>query len=240
MVDITVKQFEKDNRNHIEYWLDHALYYPVDEPVDMEYNLPRKFDAQLPKNLRRFSLLHSTVKLLRHINLNNSKKIIDIGAGFGDFALLKNYFDFERLDATDPGILQYNFLKTYMKDYYTNIYDLGIEDINLQCYDTAIILGCWAPSFRLALEKYVFQTNIRTIVIYGTYMNCKNFTELESSSITYAGNWKYNTDSNHTFLGKNFLDLVMRGNGFRLDSCFELSIYIDKGNSKYILQYTKK
>lgn len=237
-MNITVKQFEKDNRNQIEYWLDHALYYPVDELVDMKYNLPTKFDATSPRNLRRFSLLRKSLRLLRHIDLTNSKRVIDIGAGFGDFALLKNYFDLEQLDATDPGKAQYNFLKTYMKDYYTNIYDLGIEDINLQGYDTAIILGFWAPNFRLALEKYVLSTDISTIIIYGSYVNRKDFTELESSRITYAGNWKYNIDAKHTFLGKNFLDLVMRGNGFRLDRCYEIRT-LNKSNSKYTLQYTK-
>tara|TARA_B100001057_G_C22550550_1_gene833261 strand:+ start:16 stop:747 length:732 start_codon:yes stop_codon:yes gene_type:complete len=241
MDTVTVKQFYQDNKDNIEYWLDNARYTPSDTFAERGYRIPRKFDASLPRNSNRFALLHVCSKLLRHTDLSRSKRVIDIGAGFGDFALIKNYYNLERLDATDPGKLQYNFLKTHMQDYYDNIYDQGLEEIDLDRgnYDTAIIIGSWIPNLRAALEKYIYKSSIRTIVIYGTYINDKNFTELESPEVTRAGPWTYYKDSNQFIKGKHFLDLVMRGNGFVLDSSSEMRTFMDKKYSKFTLQYTK-
>ena len=74
----------------------------------------------------------------------------------------------------------------------------------------------------------------------GTFINDKNFTEQESSEVTLSGPWTYYKDSNQFIRGKHFLDLVMRGNGFVLDSSFELRTHINKQYSKFTLQYTRK
>lgn len=235
-----VRQFYTDNKEKIEHWLDNARYTPSRSFAERGYRVARKLDASLDRSSNRFALLHTCSKTLRHTDLSRSKRAIDIGAGFGDFALLRNYYNLERLDATDPGKLQYNFLKTHMQDYYDNIYDQGLEEIDMQGYDTAIFIGSWIPNLREAFEKYIYKSDIHTIVIVGTFINDKNFTELESSEVTLAGPWTYYKDSNQFIRGKHFLDLVMRGNGFVLDSGFELRTHINKQYSKFTLQYTRK
>lgn len=237
-MDITVKQFEEDNRDLIEYWLDHARYKPT---RNVEDHIPKKVDANCSRNFRRFALLRRRVQLLNHINLTNSKRIIDIGAGFGDFTLLAKYYNFEQLDATDPGIDQYKFLTTYMQDYYDNIYNLGIEDINLQGYDTAILSGLWIPNYREALEKYIFNTDIQTIVITTHFVNVRGFTEQKTIDFNPdPAPWKYNKKSEYVALGQRFLDIIMRGNGFVKDSSLDLIARLTPTCSKYILQYTRK
>ena len=239
-MNITVKQFEEDNRDLINYWLDHAHYKPVSNVEDI---IPKKIDATRPRSRRRFALLHHSLRLLKHIDLTNNKRVIDIGAGFGDFTLLAKYYNFEQLDATDPGIDQYKFLTTYMQDYYDNIYNLGIEDVNLQGYDTAILSGMWFPNYRVALEKYIFGTDIRTIIIGDRFEKSKRFTEQVHFKTTYAAPWKYNNDASRYLIGKNFLDMIMRSNGFAATSSFELQSQQNYNKyiyNKYILQYTRK
>ena len=234
-MDITVRQFEEDNRDLIEYWLDHARYKPTRNVEDI---IPKKVDANCPRSFRRFVLLHHFLRLATHTDLADSKRVIDIGAGFGDFTLLAKCYNFEQLDATDPGIDQYKFLTTYMRDYYDNIYNLGIEDVNLQGYDTAILSGMWFPNYRVALEKYIFGTDIRTIIIANRFEKSKKFKEQINFETTYAAPWKYNNDSSRYLIGKNFLDIIMRGNGFKAESSFELQS--QQKPNKYILQYTRK
>ena len=238
-MDITVSQFEQDNRDLIEYWLDHARYKPTSNVQD---TIPKKLDANCSRSFRRFALLRRQVQLLRQLDLTKSRRVIDIGAGFGDFAMIAKYYNFEQFDATDPSMPQYNFLTKYMKDYYHNIFDLGLEDIDLQDYDTAILAGVHIPNYRIALEKYIFNTNIHTLVIRKSFLNIKSVTEVSIDSIEPSP-WRYNKEAEWTAIGENFLNSIMRSCGFIQSSKLELqqSKYVSgNNNSRYIIQYTKK
>ena len=238
-MDITVSQFEQDNRDLIEYWLDHARYKPTSNVQD---TIPKKLDANCSRSFRRFALLRRQVQLLRQLDLTKSRRVIDIGAGFGDFAMIAKYYNFEQFDATDPSMPQYNFLTKYMKDYYHNIFDLGIEDIDLQDYDTAILAGVHIPNYRIALEKYIFNTNIHTLVIRKNFLNIKNVTEISIDPVDPSP-WRYNKEAEWTAIGENFLNSIMRSCGFIQSSKLELlqSKYVSgNNNSRYIIQYTKK
>ena len=158
--------------------------------------------------------------------------------------MIAKYYNFEQFDATDPSMPQYNFLTKYMKDYYHNIFDLGIEDIDLQDYDTAILAGVHIPNYRIALEKYIFNTNIHTLVIRKNFLNTKNVTEISIDPIDPSP-WRYNKEAEWTAIGENFLNSIMRGHGFKQDSKLVLkqNKYSKDGrnnNSRYIIQYTKK
>ena len=74
-MDITVRQFEEDNRDLIEYWLDHARYKPTSNVQD---TIPKKVDANYPRNFRRFALLRRQVQLLRQLDLTKSQRVIDM------------------------------------------------------------------------------------------------------------------------------------------------------------------
>ena len=237
-MDITVRQFEEDNKDLIEYWLDHARYTPTSNVLD---RIPKKVDANCPRSFRRFAVLRRQVQLLRQLDLTKSRRVIDIGAGFGDFAMIAKYYNFEQFDATDPSMPQYNFLTKYMKDYYHNTFDLGIEDIDLQDYDTAILTGVHIPNYRIALEKYIFNTNIHTLVIRDNFLNIKNVTEISIDPVDPSP-WRHNKEAEWTVTGENFFDSIMRSHGFTQDSKLTLRQFHpdSKYNSRCVMQYTKK
>ena len=182
-----VRDYYNTHKEKIEEWLDLAIYRPERNVPD---NIPKKLDYNKDKNFRRFCLLRYHLRWAKLADLSRSKKVLDIGAGFGDFSIFADNFNFEKIDATDPSIYQYKFI-TEKFNYYHTVYNLPLETIDMSEYDTVILSGIWVPNWLEALKNYILPNkNLKDVVIITSLLNSKEHLFLDAENNDPAP-WRY-------------------------------------------------
>jgi len=229
-------EFYYANKEKIEQWLDVALYKPERNVPD---RIPNKLNYNNSRNFRRFCLMHWLLRMSKLLDLSSSKKVLDIGAGFGDFLILSSKFNFEKIDATDPSIYQYKFLcEKY--NYYNNVYNLPLEEINMAEYDTIILSGLWVPNWIDALKNYIFPNkNLKNVIMVATLLDGEKHLFLDAENIDPAP-WKYNREADFKSVSFKIINLAFKSQQFYLKNSF--SRKNDRVNfmtSKYYLHYQR-
>ena len=125
------------------------------------------------------------------------EKIIDIGAGCGDMFFPIKFFKPKLFDACDPDINHYQFLKNNVS--YDNIFQDGLEEINMDKYSMAILTGSWIPDLSIFLDIISKYKNINKIYYENNTFSSNNINFTESFEQT-AGSWRWNVDSTSTQL----------------------------------------
>lgn len=214
----TAHEFYFKNKEKIEEWLDIALYKPEKNVIG---KIPNKLRYANNRNFRRFCVLRDQLRLLKLADLSRSKKVLDIGAGFGDFLILADNFNFERIDATDPGIDQYRFLSEKF-NYYNNVYNLPLEEISLTEYDTIILSGVWVPDWVAAIKNYILPNeNIKDIVITTTLIHDEKYLLLDAKNIDPAP-WRYCYEADRKLASFNLINLMFKSKSFFLKNSYSL------------------
>lgn len=231
-----IREFYQQNKDIIEHWLSHANYKSMTNELDD--SIPAKLDSAKFKEFRRFCLLKQHAALLEVVDLSLSNKVIDIGAGFGDFAFHTYRYDLQCLDATDPGKAQYNFIKNYMHEYYTNVYNLPIEEFDLEQYDTAVLNGLWLPNIVECMQNYIFPTNIKTIIMRKTLVSKSGFT-IGGNTLLESRPFGYYKQAEHVGVGFNYFNLFMKGNGWKLEASKQLKKSNEPIHGRYWMRYSR-
>jgi len=237
--DQSVREFYQENKEKIEEWLDIALYKPVKNYPD---KIPKKLDYSANRNFRRYSLLKQQMRLVKLVNLSRSKKVLDIGAGFGDFLIFAQRFNFEQIDATDPGICQYTFLKEKFK-YYDNVYNLPLQEIDMSEYDTILMLGLYITDYGDVLTKYIIENkNLKDVVMIVTLLNDDlgfHYTDV-GYAVDNCAPWKYDREGEKKLISLKFLNLIFKSKNFKLVNHFSRKNDREREmTSKYFLHYQR-
>jgi tRNA1(Val) A37 N6-methylase TrmN6 len=232
----TAHEFYFKNKEKIEEWLDMALYKPERNVVE---KIPNKLYYANNRNFRRFCVLRHQLRLLKLADLSRSKKVLDIGAGFGDFLILADNFNFERLDATEPGIHQYKFISEKF-NYYNNVYNLPLEEISLTEYDTIILSGVWVPNWVETIKNCILPNeNLKDIVISTSLLHGKNHLLLDAENID-PETWKYCYEADQKLASFNLINLIFKSKSFFLKNSYSLKNNTKNHmTSKFYLHYQR-
>jgi SAM-dependent methyltransferase len=236
MKPYTPKEFYTLNEEIIEHWLDLALYKPERNVPD---KIPNKLDYNNNKNFRRFCLLRHLLRLSNLIDLSKSKKVLDIGAGFGDFLILSKNYNLEKIDATDPSIYQYKFISEKF-NYYNNVYNLPMEEIDMTEYDTIVLSGIWVPNWTEAIKQYILpNNNLKNVFITTTLLHNNSHLILDAENIDPAP-WKYDREGDRKLISLKMMNLVFKSKNFYLkNSFFRKNDPARKMTAKYYLHYQR-
>jgi SAM-dependent methyltransferase len=205
----------------IERWLDLAVYHPVDEDLAHDPRLediPHKVWSRCTRSHRRCCMLRNQLRLQRLVDLSRSRRVLDVGAGFGDFAIFADNYDFDALEACEPAPTQYRFLTERWRAY-DRVYDLPLERMHMGDYDTLVITGIWIPDWSVALERHILVPGVRDVVI-----NMSTQSELRwDLGVTPQGTWRYSEHAaNRVSYSVYFMDRAFRRAGFHRANGFQL------------------
>lgn len=232
----TAHDYYNIHKEKIEEWLDLALYKPERNVHD---TIPNKVDYNNSRSFRKFCLLRHQLRLLKLVDLSNSKKVLDIGAGYGDFLILADSFNFEKIDATEPSIYQYKFI-TEKFNYYNNVYNLPLEEIDMSEYDTIILSGIWVPNWVEAIKKYILPNeNLKNVVITTTLIHNENYLLLDAKNFDPAP-WQYCFEGDRKLLSIKMMNLIFKNKSFHLKNSFSRKNDIENHmTSKFYLHYQR-
>ena len=206
-----VRDYYNTHKQKIEQWLDVALSQEGDL-----MDLPIKVDPGASRGHRRFAMLRHQLRLRRVADLSRSKRVLDVGAGFGDFAIFADNFGFERLDATEPSPEQHHFLTEQFR-HYDQVYNLPLEEMDMSGYDTLVLMGLWVPDWRKALEEHILpNSDLRDVVINMTVTHpvLPIVVDVPGSA---PGTWRYcRQAAAFKLYSMKIINSVFRRHGFRL------------------------
>ena len=230
-------EFYEKNKEKIEEWLDLALYKPdTNAPIEQ---IPNKLDYFNNREFRRFCLIRHQLRLLELADLSASKKVLDIGAGFGDYAITADNFKFERMDATDPGIDQYKFLTEKFK-YYDNVYNLGIEEMNMSAYDTIIWSHSTAPNIFDSIKNHILTCdNLKDVVLVINLLHSDDHLELDAENLGPTP-WLYDRKVSRKLHSFKIVNMMFKSKRFSLKNSFARMCDLErKMTSRYYLHYQR-
>jgi SAM-dependent methyltransferase len=205
-----VRDYYNTHKEKIEQWLDVALSREGD-PAD----LPVKVNPGASRSHRRFAVVRNQLRLRRLADLSRSKRVLDVGAGFGDFAIFADNFGFERLDATEPSPEQYHFITEQFR-HYDRVYNLPLEEMDMSGYDTLVLIGLWVPDWRKALEEHILpNSDLRDVVMNMSVLLLGNHVlEVPDNAL---GTWRYCRPAAVSKLySMEIINSVFRRHSFRL------------------------
>ena len=207
-----VRDYYNTHKQKIEQWLDVALSRESD-PAD----LPVKVNPGASRSHRRSAMLRNQLRLRRLVDLSRSKRVLDVGAGFGDFAIFADNFGFERLDATEPSPEQYHFITEQFR-HYDRVYDLPLEEMDMSGYDTLVLMGLWVPDWRKALEEHILpNSDLRDVVLTMGVTNPVWSIVVDIPDHVPAGTWRYCWPAvEWKVYSIEIINSIFRHHGFRL------------------------
>lgn len=231
------REFYFSHKEKIDHFLDVALYKPQ---VNIPDRCPKKVDYSASRNFRMYSLLRYLMRMSLFVDLSNSKKVLDIGAGYGDFSIYARNYNLEKLDATDPSIYQYNFLKE-KEHLYDNVYNLPLQDIDMSEYDTIVMSGLWIPNWAEILPQYIIKNkNLKNVFITATLLHDKNFLILDSQFCPDPAPWKYDRNADWKAISFTLMNLIFKSENFKLKTnIVRKNDRIRKMTSRYLLHYQR-
>lgn len=230
--------FYEKHKEIIEQWLDLALYTPSDKYAKIE-KTPNKINRENSREFRRYCLLRHQIKLLKAADLSRSKKVLDIGAGFGDYAITAKNFNFEQLDATDPSSYQYDFLSKKFK-HYNNVFDLGIEEMDMSKYDTLVWTYATTPNIVDTIKNYILPLdNIKDILLVANFIHKDDIITVDASEVPPSP-WQYDRPIDRKLYSIKLANIMFKSKGFRIKSSFARnSDPVRNMTSRYYLHYQR-
>jgi hypothetical protein len=225
------------NKEKIEKWLDLALYRPE---INVPDKIPGKLNANKNRNFRRFCLLRNQLRMLQLADLSDSKKVLDIGAGYGDFSIFADNFNFEKIDATEPNINHYKFI-TEKFNYYNNVYNLPLEEIDMSEYDTVILSGIWVPNWVEVIKKYILPNkDLKNVIIKTKLLSDKKHLFLDAENINPTP-WKYCFEGDKKAVSIQLMNLMFKSQNFYLKNSFShKDVSKTSMTSKFYLHYRRE
>ena len=206
-----VRDYYNTHKKKIEQWLDVALSQEGD-PMD----LPVKVNPSASRGYRRFAMLRNQLRLRRVADLSRSKKVLDVGAGFGDFAIFADNFGFERLDATEPSPEQHHFLTEQFR-HYDQVYNLPLEEMDMSGYDTLVLIGVWVPDWPKALEEHILPNSGLKDVVLTMCVTNPVWSIVVDIPDQVPGTWRYCRPAVESKVYSiEIINSVFRRHGFRL------------------------
>ena len=150
-----------------------------------------------------------------------------------------NSFNFEKIDATEPSIYQYKFI-TEKFNYYNNVYNLPLEEIDMSEYDTIILSGIWVPNWVEAIKKYILPNeNLKNVVITTTLIHNENYLSLDAKNFDPAP-WQYCFEGDRKLLSIKMMNLIFKNKSFHLKNSFSRKNDIENHmTSKFYLHYQR-
>lgn len=222
----------------MEQWLDLALYPETSQ--DDPASIPHKVSQRHDRAHRRGCLLRNQMRLQRLADLTRSRRVLDVGAGYGDFAIFADNFRFERLDATDPGGAQYRFLTEQWRAY-DRVYDLPLEGMDLSGYDTLVLLGIYVPDWVAALRDHLLvRPELRDVVmnINTRPTRAGGVIGIETDPHQWSGTWRYcHPVDRASWYSERSIDAAFRDGGFHRANGFRLAR--GTGTAKVWLHYRR-
>lgn len=222
---MTARDYYQAHRQKIEHWLDVAVYPETEQYGRTE--IPHKVSQRHDRTHRRGCLLRDQMRLQRVADLTRSRRVLDIGAGYGDFAIFADNFRFERLDATDPGGSQYRFLTEQWRAY-DRVYDLPLQDMDLSGYDTLVLLGVWVPDWVATLRDHLLvHPGLRDVVMsINTWPRAGMVYEADADQ--WTGPWSYSHRVDRVmWYSEQLINSVFRNSGFHRAQVFRLARSMD-------------
>jgi len=206
-----VRAFYERHAARIERWLDLALYTPSGPAPTGD--IPRKVNRDLPRSLRRFILLRHLVRLESVADLSRSRRVLDIGAGFGDFGIITPPHLLS-LHACDPGSSQARFIRDHCPKYH-RVYQRGMEKVQMGPYDTVVISRVWQPDVVHNLTRHILKhRNIRDVIMVQNTLTEARVPERNPALA--SGAWNYNVERPLIRYTWPMVDRVFHDHGFRL------------------------
>ena len=207
---MTARDYYQAHRQKIEQWLDLALYHPTD--ADLSGDVPRKISPEASRGSRRWAMMRHQMRLYRVADLSRSRRVLDVGAGFGDFSVFADNFPIQRLDACDPGDAQYEFLTQHWP-YYHQVYHLPIESMDLTGYDTVVMTKVWHPDVIKTLREHLLVSpTIRDVVMTE---HTRDHTGLRHGPEQPAAPWRYDRTLPLTIYPWAMIDQTFTEHGFK-------------------------
>jgi len=212
---ITATDFYLMHQKYFDNWFDQAV-----APDPNETHIPVLIDKRIDIFYRKMCLIRRNINVLRRFEIDPGAKIIDVGAGYGTFAPALSMYNPSLLDATDPSVYQFEFMKKNCFAYYNNVFNEGVETLDLSKYDTIYLSGLWLPDWVWVAENILAKyQNLKNVLIKTRFWDQPGFFQLKTKTNIQPLPFGINRPvTEQRIISEKFLSMVMKSMNFSIKS----------------------